>query len=79
MRNLLHNSNNLEVCLDFAKKNNLMSDDELEEAEKVSKVLKEGAQLPGGCKNKKNAKFIAIIRQYRGVHCFCGKIRRYFF
>ncbi|MEK7634429.1 MAG: hypothetical protein AAB396_00885 [Patescibacteria group bacterium] len=47
------NSNNLEVCLDFAKKNNLMSDDELEEAEKVSKVLKEGAQLPGGCKNKK--------------------------
>ncbi len=46
-------SDNIETCLDFAKKNNLMSDDELEEAEKVAKALKEGAQLPGGCKNKK--------------------------
>ncbi len=46
-------SSNIEECVDFAEKNNLMSQDELEEAKKVKEALKKGAKLPGGCKTKK--------------------------
>ncbi|MCL5004421.1 MAG: YppG family protein [Patescibacteria group bacterium] len=42
----------IDECLAFAEKNDLISSDELEEAKKVAKALKEGAQLPGGCKRK---------------------------
>lgn len=48
------NPNNLEVCLNFAEENNLMDNDELEEARKVAKAIKKGAQLPGGCRAKKD-------------------------
>ncbi|MEK7162679.1 MAG: hypothetical protein AAB696_00055 [Patescibacteria group bacterium] len=47
------NPTNMEVCLDFAEKNNLMPPDELKEAKQVVKALREGAQLPGNCRNKK--------------------------
>ncbi|MBI4993509.1 hypothetical protein HZC33_00915 [Candidatus Wolfebacteria bacterium] len=43
---------NIDVCLNFAKNNGLMNENELKEAEKFSKALKEGAQAPGSCKNK---------------------------
>lgn len=42
---------NLEVCLNFAEKNNLMSGQELE---KAKKFLKAGAKGPGGCTNKES-------------------------
>jgi hypothetical protein len=42
----------IEECLAFAEENNLIPPDELEEAKKVAKALREGAQLPGGCKRK---------------------------
>ena len=32
-----------------------MDERELKEAKQVAKALKEGANLPGGCKNKKTA------------------------
>lgn len=44
--------NNMDICLDFAEKNNLMTSDELKEARLVAKALREGASLPGGCRNK---------------------------
>lgn len=43
---------NIETCLDFAQKNDLMSSEEIEEGKKLAKALKEGASLPGGCRNK---------------------------
>ena len=42
----------IDECLAFAEQNNLIPADELEEAKKVAKALREGAQLPGGCKKK---------------------------
>lgn len=48
------NPDNMSVCLDFAEKNNLMSQDELKEARQIAQALKQGAQLPGNCKNKKD-------------------------
>ena len=43
---------NMKECVAYAKKHNLMQDEELEEAEKVLKALEGGAKLPDGCKNK---------------------------
>lgn len=50
------NTAHIDECLAFAEKNNFIAPDELEEARKVSKALKEGAQLPGGCKGKNDCK-----------------------
>ncbi len=44
----------MEECITFAKKNDLLSNDELKEAEKILTALKNGAKLPGGCKDKKS-------------------------
>ncbi len=41
---------NMEPCLNFAEKNNLMSSEEIEEARKFMPLLKEG-NTPGSCKN----------------------------
>lgn len=46
--------NNINECLAYAEKNELMSGAELEEAKKVQAALAKGAQLPGGCRNKKD-------------------------
>ncbi len=42
-------SENMEACLDFAEKNNLMSQEELQQAKKFVAV---GAKGPGGCLGK---------------------------
>lgn len=47
-------SANMEACINFAKENGMMDKEEIQEAEKILKVIKEGSQLPGGCKNKKD-------------------------
>lgn len=44
---------NIDSCLSFAEENGFMGERELKEAKQVAKALKEGANLPGGCKNKK--------------------------
>ena len=43
---------NIDACLAFAEENGLMPPEELEEAQKVQAALKQGAKLPGNCKNK---------------------------
>lgn len=43
---------NIEACLAFAEENDFMDEKEIKEAKQVAKALKEGASLPGGCKNK---------------------------
>ena len=43
------NSENIVVCLDFAKKNNLMPEDEIKKAEKFIELGNKG---PGGCNTK---------------------------
>lgn len=43
---------NINECLTFAEKHNLLPDEELNEAKKVSKALKAGATMPGNCKDK---------------------------
>ncbi len=43
---------NIDECLVFAEDNGFIDEGELAEAKKVSKALKGGASLPGGCKNK---------------------------
>ncbi|MBI3638325.1 hypothetical protein HY227_01110, partial [Candidatus Wolfebacteria bacterium] len=43
---------NVETCLNFASKHNLISKEDADEGFKIVKALKEGGQLPGGCKNK---------------------------
>jgi len=45
------NLDNLEECLSFADEIG-MTDANIEEGKKIAKALKEGANLPGGCKNK---------------------------
>jgi len=43
----------IEECVAFAEKTGMMSKSEVEEAKKVNQALKNGAQLPGNCRNKK--------------------------
>lgn len=47
-------SSHMRQCVAFAKANNLMDKEELEEAEKMMEALEQGAQLPGGCRDKKS-------------------------
>ena len=42
----------IDECVAFAEKNNMMSADELKEAKKIQGALKQGAKMPGGCRNK---------------------------
>lgn len=42
----------IDECLAFAEANDLMPREELEEARKVQQALRQGARLPGGCRNK---------------------------
>lgn len=42
----------IDECLAFAERTGLMPPGELEEARKVQAVIKSGAALPGGCRNK---------------------------
>ncbi|MBI2052082.1 MAG: hypothetical protein HYT38_00175 [Candidatus Sungbacteria bacterium] len=42
----------IDECLSFAERTGLIDEVEVAEARKVSKILKEGGSLPGGCKNK---------------------------
>ena len=46
--------NNIEECLAFADKHKMIPKEELKEARKVAKALREGAQLPGGCTSKQS-------------------------
>jgi hypothetical protein len=43
---------NIDECLAYAEEHGVLEGDDLEEARKVSKALKGGAKLPGGCRNK---------------------------
>lgn len=47
------NIKNIDSCLSFAEENGFIGEKELKEARQVSKALKEGTNLPGGCGNKK--------------------------
>lgn len=42
----------LDECLNFAEKHNIRSTEDIAEGKKIAAVLKEGGNLPGGCKNK---------------------------
>ncbi|MBI4132307.1 MAG: hypothetical protein HY474_01610 [Candidatus Sungbacteria bacterium] len=42
----------IDECLEFAEKNGFLSGKELEEAQAVAKVRREGVQFPGGCTTK---------------------------
>lgn len=46
--------NNIEECLAFAEDHDIISKKELKEARQVAKALREGAELPGGCTNKRS-------------------------
>lgn len=46
------NADNTLTCIEFAKTQGLMDDDELKEAEKVANALRKGAKLPGNCGSK---------------------------
>lgn len=46
------NQKNIEECIAFAEKHDVLDPGELQEARKVAKALREGATLPGGCKGK---------------------------
>ncbi|MEK9170497.1 MAG: hypothetical protein AAB674_02510 [Patescibacteria group bacterium] len=43
---------NINECVDFAERSGLLSPKELEEAKKVREAVKQGAEMPGGCKTK---------------------------
>ena len=45
---------NINECVAFASKHNLIPPDQLAQAQKVAKALKDGARLPGGCTDKKS-------------------------
>ena len=48
------NTNNIDECLNFAEKHKMISKEELKEARQVAKALREGAELPGGCMDKRS-------------------------
>lgn len=48
------NVNNIEECLAFAEKHDILPKEELKEARQIAKALREGAELPGGCTNKQS-------------------------
>lgn len=43
----------IDSCIAFAEEKGFMKGKELEEAKKVRDIVKQGVQMPGGCKNKK--------------------------
>lgn len=43
---------NMDACLAFAEENGFMDPQELVEAKRVARALQQGAQLPGGCRDK---------------------------
>ena len=47
---------NMRQCLDFAKKSGMMSEKELQEAEKVAAYLDKGGTMPGGCRGEKECR-----------------------
>ncbi len=48
------NMNHIGECLVFARQNNLMSPEELREAEQVVRALERGVEMPGRCKTKES-------------------------
>jgi len=44
---------NINECLAFAEQHGFMDADELEEAQRIAKALRGGAQLPGGCRSER--------------------------
>jgi len=50
-----NDSSNIKVCISFAKKHNLMSEDELDRAEEFAEVLEEGGG-PGGCQSEQECR-----------------------
>ncbi len=46
------NPENMEACIEFAEKEGMMNENEIEEAKKVLEYVKEG-KMPGGCKGKR--------------------------
>lgn len=53
---LCDSSENISICIDYAKKHNLFEGKELEEAEKVAGALGRGVKLPAACKNADSCK-----------------------
>lgn len=53
---LCDSSENISICIDYAKKHNLFDGKELEEAEKVAGALSRGVKLPAACKNADSCK-----------------------
>ena len=51
-KNYCNSMSNINECVSFAEKHNLAPADQLNEAKQVAKALKEGATLPGNCKDK---------------------------
>ena len=43
---------NIEVCVSFAEENDLIPHEEVQEAKKIAKILREGKKLPGNCRGK---------------------------
>lgn len=52
--NYCEDINNIEECLAFAEKHDMIPKEELREARQVAKALREGAELPGGCTDKRS-------------------------
>lgn len=55
---------NINECLAFAEKHNVLSDDELKEAKQVAEALKSGAKLPGGCANKETCEAYCSVASH---------------
>lgn len=51
-KNYCNDISRINECVGFAKKHNFISQDQLQEAQKIMKALGEGAKLPGGCRDK---------------------------
>lgn len=44
---------NIDECLAFAEQHGFMDSEELKEARRIAQALREGAQLPGGCRSER--------------------------
>ena len=56
--------NHIEECIAFGEENGLIPPDELEEARKVRDALRKGAQLPGGCRNKRECDAYCSVSEH---------------
>jgi hypothetical protein len=58
-------SEHVEECTDFAARNGLIDSGRVEEARKISRILRDGSNLPGSCRTKQECEKYCNVSEHR--------------